>query len=934
MQVLLDKTLNIISIQENGLLIHSTCLYPFYSPDNNKVAFWVQDYDYQNDVYLSSYQLYCKNLKTNKLIKINTGNGTCPLPPNVSPNEKIYNASFSPDSNSILFLTTSTNLILGDTSLSSQTPSHNRWYVYNFISETFVKVSSTALLYGNNYDGNEAIWYDNNNVVFTTLSNNLVSGLNSNEHYEVFLKNIATGNITHISRRESSNISPFFTYSCINISCCVDKVSFYSYELGYVIKKMSDTTLTRVQELPGISTYGIISTDTMSWSSDGTKLLFRISSGTSITPDTNGVDDDFVYDFNTDTIIPLNENSLETIFGNGYSRHASFSPDGTMVAFISNSYNIDPTSTNPIDNLYCKNLSTRILTRISKSTTNGNILSNILGYTWITDNTLAFTSYSNDLVAGDNNNIVDWFVRNIADSTTIRINYNTNMQLFSEMNNYNGLLRKEMFNSLGTRLVFTTKLKTLNPSFYTPSYDEYDIFEKIFIEETVAYPSSVNYSVEANDSINAYVDNGKLLAYTVNDSITGTPTYSIVGSTYVERVNSINYKNDNTNIRWMSFKYPNLPYDCPVPAKIGVGFFNASNTLLDDIIDIKQNNVTTAQNSVYGAVALISVRPQNDIVLTTAGVDQQRICDPIVYLQATINGNVSGHTFLWELISGDAVTLIQDSQTQAHYVVDGTTRDRVFRFWIDKGKYNEQFDDVKIYATPTDYMTISNAYSFLDSNSIDEIPDALLSISNYSLYGTTYFDYTIYGNSLSEYSQYALSISWGLPNLYLVAETDKTIFYKSNFVATTLEENVDGQWVTLTTVPINGTRSFSPITIGKTLRVGAIFNFKGKTEIFYSSLISTAPLISGDDIVNTKTVLESSITNLSLNKTIYDMVILSPSDEITQTIPITNNLSQTRNNTIYDMTVIDKTDEITNIQFSTSNISYTIYRYNGAVIGG
>ena len=49
-------------------------------------------------------------------------------------------------------------------------------------------------------------------------------------------------------------------------------------------------------------------------------------------------------------------------------------------------------------------------------------------------------------------------------------------------------------------------------------------------------------SVEANDSINAYVDNGKLLAYTVNDSITGTPTYSIVGSTYVERVNSINHK--------------------------------------------------------------------------------------------------------------------------------------------------------------------------------------------------------------------------------------------------------------------------------------------------------------------------------------------------------------------------------------------------------
>lgn len=934
MQVLLDKTLNIISIQENGLLIHSTCLYPFYSPDNNKVAFWVQDYDYQNDVYLSTYQLYCKNLKTSKLTKINTGNGTCPLPPNVSSNEKIYNASFSPDSNAILFLTTSTNLVSGDTVLSGQSPLHNRWYVYNFNSENFIRVSATNTIYGNSYDGNEAIWYDNNSVVFTTLSNNLVSGLNTNEHYEVFLSNVYNGNITHISRKENSNLSPFFTYSCINISCCNDKVAFYSYELGYVIKKISDTSLTRVQELTGISTYGIVSTGVLSWSSDGTKLLFNISSGTTITADTNSVDDDFVYDFNTDTIIPLNENSTETVFGNGYSRHASFSPDGTMVAFISNSYNIDPTSTNPIDNLYCKNLSSRILTRISKSITNGNISSNILGYTWITDNTLAFTSYSNDLVSNDTNNVVDWFVRNISDNTTTRINYNTNMQLFSELNDFNGLLRKETFNSLGTRLVFTTKLKSLNPTFYTPSFDEYDIFEKIFVEETLSYPSSINYSVEANDSINAYVDNGKLLAYTVNDTITGTPTFSIVGSTYVERVNSINYKNDNTSIRWMSFNYPNLPFDCPTPAKIGVGVFNSSNTLLDDLIDIKQNNVTSTQNPVYGTIALISVRPQNDIVLTTAGEDQQRICDPIVYLQATVNGNLSGHTFLWELLSGDAVTLIQDSQTQAHYVVDGTTHDRVFRFWIDKGKYNEQFNDVKIYATPTDYMKINNNVPILDSLSVDASFDPLLSISNYSLSGSAPFDYTIYENSLGTFEQYIISISWGLPDLYLIAENAKTIFYKNSFVGTTLEANIDGQWTTLTTLSINGTRNFSPVTIGQSLRIGAIYNFKGTTNIFYSNIILTAPLISGNDIVNAKTAANSSVTNVALNKTIYDMVILTPVDEIQQLQIVKSVIDVTRNNTVYDMTIIDNSDEITNAQFSASNLNYTIYRYNGAVIGG
>ena len=933
MQVLLDKTLNIISIQENGLLIHSTCLYPFYSPDGTKVAFWVQDYDYQNDTYLSTYQLYCKNLITNDLFQINSGNGSCPLPPNTTLNELVYNAAFSPDGSKILFLTTSTNLIPADTILSAQNPSGNRWYVYDFVDTSFTRVSSTSSVFGNNIDRNEALWYDNDNVVFVTLSNNLVSGININSHYEVYMKNISSGNIIHVSRKEDTNITPYFIGSCINIAVAPNKVSFYSYELGFVIKNMVDTSIQRVQELPEILGFGIVTPETLTWSDDGTKMLFRITTGTSITSDTNGLVDDFVYDFSNDTIIPLNENSLETIYGNGYSKNATFSPDGTKVAFISNSYNIDPSSTNPIDNLYFKDLDTRILTRVSKSATNGNISSNVLGYTWVTNDTLAFTSFSNDIVSGDTNTDVDWFFRDTQNNTTIRINYNMNQQLFSSNNQYEGVIRKAVFNNVGTRILFTTKLKTLNPTFYTPSYDEYDIFEKIFIEEYVSFPTSINHSVEANDAINSYVENGKLLAYTVNDSITGTPTYSIVGSAYVERVNSIRYKNDSSNIRWMSFNYPNLPFDTPVPAKIGVGLFNSSNTLLDDIIDIKQNSVTTTQNPVYGTMAIIPVRPQNDIVLVSAGDDQQRICDPIVYLESTVIGNMSGHTFLWELISGDPITLLIDSQTQAHYVIDGSSRDRIFRFWIDKGKYNEQYKDVIIYSTPTDIFK-NNDIGIETPLNVAVSNDSNLYVMSYSLIGSDYFDYNIPFNSSGTYNLYASGIEWSLPLAFYETDTDAKKYYRSAFLYTTLETNINGYWETLHVSTINDSRTYQPLIVGVPFRIGSVFDINGVATVYYTNVDYSSSSMTAN-LVASQMTCDTSI-NATKTSTIYVISDVVGSDNVTTINTMaTSDIVYNRTNTIYVMEPVSGEDNITT-QYATvhTGLNFTIFRYNGAVIGG
>lgn len=932
MQIINDNTINIVSIADNGLLLHSTCLHPFYSPDDTMVAFWLEDYDYETDTYLSTYQLYIKNLVTNTLIVVNTGNGKCPLPPNTSSNELMYNASFSPDSTKFLFLCTSTNLIPSDSYLSGTTPDKSRWYVYDIIDQNYTRVASSPSIFGTSHDSNEATWKDNDNIVFVSHSLNFFSGTHQSPHTEVYMKTLSNGNISHISRKETGNPSPFFVANCENIAVSPNRITFYSYELGHVIKNLMDDTITRLQNLPSISLYGIVTTDALSWDNSGDKLLIRISSGTSITLDTNGLTDDFVYDILTDVIIPINDNTGGTIYGNGYSTHSSFSPNGSSVAFISNSYNIDPSSTNQIDNLYVKNLQTGVLTRVSKPVSGGNILNNVLGYTWITENKIAFTTASNNIVNDDTDTEIDWYVRDLSLEQTTRINYNGVNNIFNLNNEYSGILRKSTFNSTGSRVLFITKLMDINNTFYTPYYDEYDVFEKIISEEIVPYPSHTTPNVVVNDAINAYTFHDKLCAFTANDTINGVPTFSILGSVNVERVNSIQYRNINSSVRWMGFKYPNLPYDCPMPATVGVGIFESTNTLLDDIIDIKQNSVTTSINSVYGIVALLNVRPQNDISLQNAGDDQYFVCTSTIYLQSTIVGNMSGHTFLWEQLSGGAVTLIPVSQTQAYFIIPSGSSDRVFRFWIDKGKFNEQYQDVTIYGTPIDTFKNNVAVSSSVNNNVD---DPLLLVEDINIISSKEFDISIPFNGVVTYDNVMVGLAWSFPSFFYQPEDDKIKYFRDNFIGTNVEVNIEGNWIELyRALGIANNRIYTPVVIGWPVRIGSIYDFNGSERIFYTSIFYNTPQMSAATVLSD--LKQSGDISTTRNNTVYRLEAQTYADTIQlPNINGSNSIEQTRNNTIYRLFEILPDDTITNTEVKSSqSYTFTIYRYNGAVIGG
>jgi len=93
--------------------------------------------------------------------------------------------------------------------------------------------------------------------------------------------------------------------------------------------------------------------------------------------------------------------------------------------------------------------------------------------------------------------------------------------------------------------------------------------------------------------------------------------------------------------------------------------------------------------------------PKGIISSFTAGEDQVVVCDTTVFLEATVVGDLTGHTIIWEQLSGDPVTFNTPLDQFAINYTTGNFQDKVFRFTIDKGTGSEQFDDVNMFSTPT-----------------------------------------------------------------------------------------------------------------------------------------------------------------------------------------------------------------------------------------
>jgi Tol biopolymer transport system component len=153
------------------------------------------------------------------------------------------------------------------------------------------------------------------------------------------------------------------------------------------------------------------------FSPDGTKLAF-VGSGLhplDTTLDMLGLEI-YVRDLTTGVVDLVTVNATNSGSGDAWTLdRASFSPDGSRIAFTSPASNLVPGDTNQRADLFVRNLAARTTTLVSVNaagTGSGNGDTEY-GASFSPDgNLLAFTSTASDLVATDTNGASDVFVRN------------------------------------------------------------------------------------------------------------------------------------------------------------------------------------------------------------------------------------------------------------------------------------------------------------------------------------------------------------------------------------------------------------------------------------------------------------------------------------------------------------------------------------------
>jgi len=156
-------------------------------------------------------------------------------------------------------------------------------------------------------------------------------------------------------------------------------------------------------------------------SADGRYVAFYSDASNLVSGDTNGEQDVFVHDRQTNTTTRVSVDSSGAQ-GNGFSYLPSISADGRFVAFSSNASNLVSGDTNNSQDMFVRDMQANTTTLISLASdgTQGDNASYNPSIS-ADGRFVAFSSDATDLVSGDTNGTTDIFVHNMQTNTTRRV---------------------------------------------------------------------------------------------------------------------------------------------------------------------------------------------------------------------------------------------------------------------------------------------------------------------------------------------------------------------------------------------------------------------------------------------------------------------------------------------------------------------------------
>jgi Tol biopolymer transport system component len=331
------------------------------------------------------------------------------------------------DGRFVTFTGNATNLVPGDTN------HHADAFVHDLSTgvTSCVSVSSAGII-GNLSSGDPRISGDGRLVVYVSTATNLVPG-DTNGRDDVFVHDRATGTTTRVNLGgggvQANDHSVFaaiaaggryvsYVSSATNIvggdTNGFDDVFLHDLQSGTTVRATQGLALAQ----PNASCMG------QSLSADGHRVAYWSAASNLVAGDTNGVEDAFVYDLLTGVTTRVSVDSAG-VQGNNKSGHPSLSPDGRWVAFWSNASNLVLGDTNATGDVFLHDMQTGATTRVSVSSlgVQGNGNSSAFRQPACSTDGLrvSFTSEATNLVPGDTNGWHDVFVHERASGTTTRV---------------------------------------------------------------------------------------------------------------------------------------------------------------------------------------------------------------------------------------------------------------------------------------------------------------------------------------------------------------------------------------------------------------------------------------------------------------------------------------------------------------------------------
>lgn len=324
------------------------------------------------------------------------------------------------------------------------------------------------------------------------------------------------------------------------------------------------------------------------------------------------------------------------------------------------------------------------------------------------------------------------------------------------------------------------------------------------------------------------------------------------------------------------------------------------------------------------------------ITILTAGDTQQVVCTPMVYLSAIVDGDLVGHTTLWEQVEGvPTVDLQVVSETNAFYAVSGSPgNDKVFRFWVDKGRSYQKFKDVIVRTTPGDIVAnITRGYAL----SIDTPLDGVFKVTGYNLTADFTFDSTIPFNSAGQSFSDGFYLGWDRPTVFLdINPNSERLQYQTHFLGTRLESFNGTNWTELTTVNGSDLRQY-PLGNADKIRIGALYNLNGQTRSVYNDWFhvdgNATKVIIGKTVITPNNV--SVISNdVVLTRLVYSLNIVTFDESIDAATGalLSNDVAVTRLVYVIDSKIYDDTAVATT--GGALSVNYSITRVTSGTIGG